>query len=379
MGTSLQQLTAAPTAAQNLTTLLALLQLGGFPATAWQSGSTGPVLTNMEAQFLTSLGNAIASVAQGGYLALPGQPTTGAQGSWLDLLGTQIFQSPRNNASFTVGTVSIADAANAGPFTIQPAGLTVSDASKKYLFQSNNSGNLTLPLGGTLSLSVQAAQQGAAYNLAPGVITTLITSLPGVTVSNPAVNGQTWITAVGTDAETDTLYTGRLGAKWSTLGSGSNNGAYFYNATTSSITGTLEVTQCSVFAVNGVVNIVVAGANGPVSANALTAVTTAINNMRPLTVQTNVVNAIASQTVISGTVYVKGSFDLSATLAAAQVALGQLFATVPIGGTCYRSAIIETIMNVSGVYNATIGAPAADVSLGSTTVFTPIYLLTTSR
>lgn len=379
MGSSLAQLLAAPTSDEALATLLAFLQLGGFPATSWQSGSAGPVLTNMEAQFFASLANAIAKVAAGGYLARPGDPTSGAQGPWLDLLGEQIFQDKRGQAAFTVGNVTLVDAANAGPFTITPNGLTVSEVSKAFLFQSTNATNLTLPLGGSLTLAVQAANAGAAYNLAPGTINTLITSLPGVTVANLASGGQTWITAVGIDAETDDFYTARLAAKWSTLGSGSDEGAYFYNATTPSVTGTLEVTQCRVFAVGGLVNVVIAGANGPVSITALQAVDAAIQAKRPMTDQAVTVNATASQTVIAGTLYVKGTSDTAATLSAVQVALAQLFRTVPIGGTLYRDQIIQTAMNVPGVYNLALTSPAADVVLGSSTVLTPIFLLTATH
>jgi uncharacterized phage protein gp47/JayE len=381
MGTSLQQLLDLPDDTGTLQALLALLQLGGFPVTAWQSGSVGPVLTNMEAKALASLGRAISKIAAAGYLARSDDPTTGAAGAWLDFLGEQVFQDKRNDATFTNGQVVLVDAANAGPFTIQPNGLWVSEASKKYLFNSTNQAILTLPLGGSLPVDVIAAEAGAAYNLAPGVISVLQTSLPGVTVSNPIPGGaQTWITSVGTDRESDALYTARLKAKWSTIGSGSTDGAYFYNATTPSVTGTNEVTQCGVSNDgSGGVLVVVAGAAGPVSTTALTAVDAVMQAKRPLTVRVRTNNAIPSQTPFAGTVYVSSKYDLSATLSAVQVAIAALCRTVPIGGTLYVAQVIETIMMVPGVYNVALQLPATTVALGSGYVLTPLFMLSAAR
>lgn len=381
---SLASLLAPPAQTDNLTQLLALLELGGFPATAWDSGSSGPVFANTEAAMFVSLGSTLALIAKGGYLPQFGSPASGAQGVWLDLLGNQIFRSPRNPATWTSGVVSLTDAASAGPFTIQPNALTVEDPSKTYLFGSTNASPLILPLNGTLPVPVQAAAQGSAYNLASGQLTVLVTSLAGVTVSNPPVGSTgTWITTVGTNAETDALYATRLGNKWAILGSGSNEGAYYFNATTPSVTGTTEVVQCAVFASGGLVTVVVSGATQPISAAGLALVNAAIQKKRPLTVPVQVINAIPSNTPFTGTVLFDSVHDPVAGLSAVQVAVSGVLQTVKIGGQVDIDLLIATVRGVPGVTNwvptppaiATTPGPAGGylVAASSQTQLTPLF------
>ena len=380
---SLSQLLSPPTQAEQLTQLLSLLELGGFPATAWQSGSAGPVFANAEAAVLADLAESVAAIGAGGLLPVTpsGAPSAvGAAGAWLDLLGAQVYQSLRNPAAFTQGTVQVTDAANAGPFTIQPNGLTVEDPSRTYLYTSTNATPVTLPLGGTIQLTVQAAEQGAAYNLAPGQLTVLVTSLPGATVTNPALGTTgTWITTVGVDSESDPLYAQRLAARWATLGTGSTDGAYYYWATTPSLTGTAEVTNAYVYSIAGVVYVAIAGPNGPVSSAAYAAVDAVLQVKRPLTDQVVTVNATASNTPIVGTVFVSPSYDLVATLSSVQVAVGQLLASISMGGSLYVNRLIQTIMDVPGVFNVQLSSPGADVVFGANVKPTALLLLTASH
>jgi len=352
---SLASLVAPPTLAQNLAALMAFLELNGFPATAWEPGSAGPAFVNSEAAMFQSLGNTIANIAVGNYLPLPGQPATGAQGPWLDLLGaTGLFQTPRNLATFTSGVITLTDAAGAGPFTIQPNACTVEDPSQTYLYGSTNAVPVVLPLNGTLPLGFQAAAQGAAYNLANGGVSKLVTSLAGVTVSNGAIGATgSWITTVGTNKETDALYATRLGAKWGILGSGSNKAAYYYNATTPSVTGCTEVVQCAVMSSGGKVTVVVAGSTGPISAAGLLLVNAAIQAKRPLTVPANVANGIPTLTPFVGNVCVSSLYDPVATLAAVYAAISGVLQTLGLGAKLNVDAIITAVMNVPGVLNLT--------------------------
>ena len=352
---SLASLIAPPTLAQNLTALLAFLELNGSPATAWEQGSTGPVFCNSEAAMFKSLGATIQNIAVGGYLPLQGQPSTGAQGPWLDLLGAQgLFQTPRNQATFTSGLVTLTDVAGAGPFTIQPNACTVEDPSETYLYGSTNAVPVVLPLNGTLTLGVQAATSGAAYNLANGGISKLVTSLAGVTVSNAAIGATgSWITTVGTNKETDPLYATRLGAKWGILGSGSNTSAYYYNATTPSVTGCTEVVQCAVMSSGGKVTVVVAGSTGPISPAGLALVNAAILAKRPLTVPAFVISGIPTSTPFVGNVCVSSLNDPVATLAAVQTAISGALQTLGLGAKLNVDVIIAAVMGVAGVVNLT--------------------------
>jgi uncharacterized phage protein gp47/JayE len=371
--TSLAELTKPDTSDDVLRFLLQVLTLGGFPATAWASGSVAPTILGGEADYLADLGQTIAEIAKGGFI-------DDAEGDWVDLFCESMYQETRNPALFTQGWVTLTDTANQGPLTIQQGAIWVTEATRTLRFWNVKGG--VLPLGGTLTLGVQAESPGAVYNLANGTLSILITTLPGVTVSNPPARGSpTWIMQVGADAESTAAYKGRCKAKWGTLGSGSNESAFLYNATTPSVTGTAEVTRAKVAGnpASGLVTVVIAGAAGPVSADALARVDAVLQAKRPLTVPVETLNATPSQTAIAGTVFVNAQQDTTATLAAVKIALDALGRSLPLSGTLYVSQIVATIKDVAGVYNVTVDAPAADVVLGPNVVFTPVYLLTASR
>jgi uncharacterized phage protein gp47/JayE len=368
--TSLAELTQPDTSDDVLRFLLQMLTLRGFPATSWASGSVAPTILGAEADYFADLGQAIARIAKGGFI-------DDAEGAWLDLLCLSFYQEARVPAVFTQGTVVLTDTANQGPFTIAPGTVWVTEGTRTLRFVNLTGG--VLPLGGALPLTFQAESPGAAFNLANDTITVLITTLPGVSISNvPPIGALTWVTQVGADAESDPAYRGRCKAKWGTLGSGSNAEAFVYNATTPSVTGTTEVTRVQIYGdpTTGAVTLFVAGALGPVSLDALTRVDAVMEKKRPLTVPVLTLNATPSQTAIAGVVYVDAQHDPTAALAAVRLALDALARSVRIAAKVYVSQLIATIKNVPGVYNVTLSAPTADVALGPSTVFTPIYLLT---
>jgi uncharacterized phage protein gp47/JayE len=368
--TSLAELVKPDTSDDILRFLLEMLTLGGFPATAWASGSVAPTMLGGEADYFADLGQSIAQIAKGGFI-------DDAEDGWVDLLCQSLYQETRNPAVFTQGNIVLADTANQGPITIQPGTVWVTEGTRTLRYTNLTGG--VLPLGGALPLSFQAESPGAAYNLANGSITVLVTTLPGVTVSNPPISGTaSWTTQAGADAESNDAYKGRCKAKWGTLGSGSNEPAYIYNATTPKVTGTTEVSRVRVTEdpVTGIVTVLLAGPSGPVSEPARLLVDAVMQAKRPLCVRVNTTNAFASQTGIAGAVFVDAKHDPTATLGAVKIALDALGRSLAIGGSLYVSQIVATIKDVPGVYNVTISAPTADITLGANVVFTPIYLLT---
>lgn len=214
------------------------------PVTSWQDGSTPRVIVDVDAQELADLTSIVAAIARGGFVTTqPG--VTGASGSWLDLLGQNFYGVSRNLALATVGTVTLTDAQSAGPFTIAPGqiwlGSTTSLSTSTPLRFLNTTGG-TLPKGGALTLTVAAEMPGSAYNVANGAITTLLTTLPGVTANNPDPGSGSWVTSQGTDQESDLAYSTRLQGKWPSIGIGATATTYDYWARTASS----EVTRTKV-------------------------------------------------------------------------------------------------------------------------------------
>jgi len=337
-----------------------------FPATSWQEGGTPRTLVELDAAELAVLTAYVAAVARGGYVT--GQPgVTGASGSWLDLVGQNVYQLARNQAIATVGQVTLTDSANAGPFSISPGQIwvanTASLATSSPLRYLNTTGG-TLPQGGTLTISVAAELPGSAYNVANSSITSLITNLPGVTVTNPAGGSGSWITTNGTDIESDLAYATRCMNKWPSVGIGATAATYDYWARTASA----EVTRTKVApngTTGGQVDVWVAGASGAVSGGALTAVQNYLAPRLPVGTTQNTVNATNLTITIAGTAYVYAA-NVAAATAAIAANLLALIQAAPIGGTLYLSAVNDAIQKVTGVRNVaslTVNGAGSDLSL----------------
>ncbi len=340
-----------------------------FPTTAWQPGSAPLTLLDVDAQELADLSTLISLVAMGGYVT--NQPgVTGASGPWLDLAGQALYGLTRNPSIATVGIVTLTDAGGAGPFNIAAGQIWVASTASlstayplRYLCTTGG----TLPKNGTLVISVAAEKPGAAYNVGAAAITTMLTSLPGVTVTNAS----NWITTNGTDPESDLAYSTHCMGRWPSIGVGATAATYDYWARTASA----EVTRTKVVAdgvTGGQVDIWVAGTAGPVSGGALTAVQNYVAARLPVGSTQNTVNATGLAIAIGGTVNIASAY---LTAAQAQIAtnLSALILATGIGAILYLSAVSAAIGKVTGVRNITgltINTVAADLSLTSAQVGT---------
>ena len=144
-----------------------------FPLTAWQSGSAGLALAGTEATALSSLSEAQAEVAAGGY------PSTATK-RWLSLLSEEFFNLPREEA--TVARVNCALVASAGIGGSYAAGDLVGTTADGKLFTLGAA--VTVPTGGAVAASFTAPEAGTAYNVANGAITTLSRSVAGLLIEN---------------------------------------------------------------------------------------------------------------------------------------------------------------------------------------------------
>jgi phage-related baseplate assembly protein len=365
---TLADLLRAPSKDEVLDLLVATLRLAGFPVASWQPGSIPRTLTEAESANLADLAQTIRSIAAGGFLEY-------AEAGWLDLLADGLYDERRKPSVFTQGTIRLTDAAGAGPFTIVPGQLWASDIGRTRRFTNLVGGSL--PLSGTLDLTWQAESPGASWNLASGAIVNLLTSLPGVTVSNPALPSGTWITQQGADEESDVQLKVRCRAKWSTIGTGSTADAYKYYA----LTGFPDVRRVRVTdePSTGVVTVTLAGATGTVTPAVATAVDAYLQTKRPLTVTITASPAVEQNIFVEAFLYVGGAFDLAQATSAAQAAVDAYARSLEIGETVYQSAIVEALMSVPGAYNVQLLSPASDVVLGANEVAVPFYLVLTGH
>jgi uncharacterized phage protein gp47/JayE len=350
--TDLADLIETTTQEEELADLIAAADAEGFPTTSWQSGSVPRTLLEIDAQTNSAIRTNVSDIAKGGFLDL-------SEEGWLTLLVKSWYNEDRVEAVITRGDATLTCASNAGPYTIGLRSIWISTTSG--LRYTNISAG-TLSSGSTLELSWEAEQAGSTYNVASSTITRMVTPLAGVTVNNPDAN---WITQTGANEESDPDLRTRGRSKWGPQGTGSNDDAYAYWSRQADS----EVRRVVVrphdnegVDTDGHITIVLAGESGTVSSGARDNVETYIEARREICATLHYVAASVNTQTVTATMTVlaanrvQAELDVTANLVA-------LAAEVAIGGTIYRSALIEMLMEPTGMINASMTAPVADVAM----------------
>lgn len=197
MTTTLADLLALKTQEQWLQVLLGVAQAEGFPVESWQDGGTEKTRLLAMSAGLLALGNYVPAIAGGSLLDYaPNYP------GWTALTAAQIYAITQNASSFTLGVVLATNVAvQTYPFTA--GGLKVNFGASGRNYFSVGSG--VIPASGTLLIPVIAENAGAAY-IEPnnsGAVT-LVSSLPGVTITNPPTSAFTVPTHGGSGTGTVT-------------------------------------------------------------------------------------------------------------------------------------------------------------------------------
>jgi uncharacterized phage protein gp47/JayE len=312
---------------------LNLLELQGFPVSAWQAGSVPRVLLQSFANVMADAWQTVADVAKGSTLQT-------ATGGWLDLLAASQYGETRQPAESTQGVVRLTDAGG-GPHSVAIGQLYVATASG---LRYRNTATGTIPLNGYLDLAFQAETAGSSHNVANGAIVELVTALSTVTASNPAAGTTgTWITSPGSDGESDVALRARCTAKWATLSTGSPVSAYIYWALLQ--TG---VTRASVDDANpdgpGTARVYID------SSGAVSEAQTYIDARKPIGTSVTVIDATTVSIPVAGAVYVENE-ELADAQAQIALNLAALSLETAIGGRIYAAEIIERVMNAPGVLN----------------------------
>jgi uncharacterized phage protein gp47/JayE len=327
------------------------LSRNGFPLTDFVPGSVGRhVAVETPALGLEDLWLTIAAIARGGFLSY-------AEGPWLDLIAEEFYAVQRKPAVFARGTVRLTAEPGMGPYTIAPGDLWVGTPDGRRF---NNTTGGTLPQGGTLDLEVRAESPGAAWNVPDGAITVLHTPLPGVSVTNPPG----WLLEAGVDEESDDALRTRCRARWAELGGGSTRAAYEYWA----LSAHPSVTKVRVLDNHprgqGTVDVVVWGEGG-IGPSVVSAVDTYIQARRPVTANVLVYAATPRTVAVTATIQVRAGYLAQAQGAVASE-LTALQRETPIGGTLYRSRLIEALFARPYAVNVALSAPAGDVPMAAT-------------
>jgi len=329
--------------------LIDLLREKGFPITDWHPGGVGRTILEVEAAALEDLYALVPAIAAGGYLAT-------AQGPWLDLLVESAYGLQRHPATFARGRVVLTAEPGFGPYTLEPGDIWVGTADG--LRYHNTTGGV-LPTGGSLEVKVQSESPGSQYNVPAGAISILHTPLSGVSVTN----APDWLLEAARDEETDEELRRRARLRWASLGIGATRAAYEFWALNAHPTVTKVRVLDNHPRGQGTVDVVIWGEGG-LGADVVSAVNAYIQERRPLTANVAVYSATPRTVNVVATVYVRAGY-LSQAQAAAAEELAALQQATPIGGTLYRSALIEALFVRPYATNVVLVQPTDDVLLGT--------------
>jgi hypothetical protein len=385
---TLNDLLSVASASEILAIELSIAQGLGLPTTAWQPLSMVRTLLATQAELGAQFAVDINLLAQGGYASLAakmvdalGNPIT----SWMDLIAQNNYNEVRVPITFASGSVPVNNpTATAYPYAIGQLHFQNPTTGATY---ANTQAGTILSATSNQGIAVQADQAwgGAIGTSGAGVALTLITPLPGVTVS-PLVNS-----LVGQDAETNPNLFTRLTQKLGTLSvlgkianpappnPGGANQAYAFLAKsipqgsvaspTYPFAVVTPITRVTVIAAGGGVIVYVANAAGQPPPSDTAAVSAALQLLAtPQGVTATVYAASNAPLNLSYRVYVTASGNLSTAQITTNIssALAQYLATVPIGGhntsapnIVPRSDIIATILDANpGTLDVQITAPS---------------------
>lgn len=367
---SFNDLIKIPSKDDVLNTFVGLLRLAGFPVSSWHSGSVLRETVESESSYFNDLHTSVQKIGKAGLIKLAAE----IDDAWVDLVADNVFAEERKPAIYTQGKATLYDDGGIGPLMIQPGTFWIANADKSLRFVNVDEAPVMVPLGGSAVLTFQAESPGTNWNVGNEALTEILTPQPGLRVVNGALDTGTWITQQGANTESNAALVQRCLDKWATLGSGANEAAYRYYATSSSS----EITRVRVYSPGaGSVRVVVAGDAGPVSAAALAKAASIIEAKRPLGVpDIQTLNATVFSQVVAGALAVRYGRDPAAALAKAQGAGDALARATAIGAKkVSREQIIRALL-VDDLEDLELAQPATDFALGDNDVWVPSYSLT---
>ncbi len=214
MSISLADILTPSDRAEMLALLLAIAAELDAPTTAWQSGN--PILTMLTtaSEKLADLTAVTVEIAKGGFGDL--LPSD----AWADLWAQSRFNVVRVPATQASGDMTLTCSASAVGNTYAIGEVIVAHATTGKTYR--NTAAVTVSPSTTLTLQPFAADEpGIASNAAPATITTMVSSIVGVTCSNP-------LTFIGTDKETTPALVSRARSKLGALSPNGPKDAYDY-------------------------------------------------------------------------------------------------------------------------------------------------------
>ena len=362
---SLKQLSTPLTREQARDKIIQLLKELKFEATSWQPGSIHRTLIEIQALVWSEL-TALLS-----FVAFLGFPDTSV-GDALKLIARSFYQEEAKEALTTQGLITFTDAADGGPHTF-PIGAVVAKSATGKSFRNIEA--ISIPQDGSVSVLFEADTAGSGSNVSNDSISSLLTPIAGVTVTNsPDPQTLTWITRSGIDPETDAEIRRRISTKFSTF---SINVVHdgFVSLSLNAATGIAKVlVQDDNPRGPGTIDIYLAGKLATSGSEDVAAAQASFND-RVFDGEATCQAIAATEQDLdpSGIVYFDSNLGEEKTTSNVNSALDALLESLPIGGRKISdiqpnvlplSDIIRAIENAEGVVSVDLTTPSVNVIVG---------------
>lgn len=333
-----------------------------WPLNTWDEGQAGRTVLELDATVLEDVYALIFDMSSGGFVSTA---LAANLSDWIDLLASDVFALTRIPGTVTQGQVFFSDPTGVGPFTLASGDVVLqSDEGLNFILSED----ITVPASSGISALVRAEAKGSKYNVGDNTINSVVTSVPGLLVQNPAFSLGTWITTAGGDDESDQALVLRCLAQWQTLAVGLPTSMYdtWSKAADAAVNRSFSRVSPSVA---GQVDLFVAGPAGAVSGGVVSNVQAYVDQRTALT-NTVVVASVSNHAQsIAGTVNITQAFLVSAKAAVLQALDALLDVKKGIGATLYFSEVWAAIQNVPGVRNVELTSPTGDVVLAANEIF----------
>lgn len=293
-----------------------------------------------------------------------------AAGAWLDLHCRQVGIE-RKPATKARGTVYFTRSDPAGNVMI-PAGRIIKTlpdgAGNVYRFVTLE--ETVLADGSTeAAVPVEAENTGAGYNVTPGQISEIVTTVAG---ADGVENRSGWLTNEGTDTETDKVVYARYQLKWL---EGAGVTKYAYQSWAMGVTGVVEAAVLDQHPRGqGTVDVIIRGTAGVPTQQVVDQVKAVIADEQPINDDVEVRGVTAVPITVNATVEYLAGYDKATVLARADRMIRALFdpANTVEGITPFRigedltiDKLTAAVMKTPGLKKSPWTSPSADQIIGS--------------
>lgn len=323
----------------------------GIPADQWRAGGVASTILTVSSITYANFTQLVADGVASQFL-----PT--ATGGWLTLLAKGVFNVDRGDPTFASGSETITNVGGAS-LNYLPGALVLQNARTNATYANTDPvvvapGSVGSPT--VVTANFQALTAGAASNADPGDVSVMVTSVLGVSVSNPS-------SFVGLDPQSDDSLKAACLSKLGSLTNGGPSNAYQYavDVAVNAVTGfPVNVNRRNVQSnpLTGTVNVTVASPSGPVAASDIQGIINSIVDLAvPDAVTFNVQSASGLSYSPQVTIWAQGlpGIDALTIQSAAADAITVYLENYPIGGLAKGGA-------TSGLWATGLEGAVKDVS-----------------